>query len=173
MVGKPRAVRYLVAVVLLATLAACGHRNLIPSTSPTAAPASTATLERYARIIREQGAKYHVPPALIGAIVAVESGGNPYAQNPSGSAGLMQIKPATAARYGVTDLFDPVENITAGTRYLHDLLVRFHQDLRLAVAAYKTGPAAVSETGGIPPAGKNYVDRVMGLYATILEAMSP
>jgi soluble lytic murein transglycosylase-like protein len=85
----------------------------------------------------------------------------------------MQIKPATAARYGVTDLFDPVQNITAGTRYLHDLLVRFHQDLRLAVAAYRTGPAAVNESGGVPAGAKNYVERVMGFYETILEAMTP
>jgi soluble lytic murein transglycosylase-like protein len=172
--GNRRAARIFVAVVLGLALAACGHRkDVLPETAATASPSSTATLERYARIIREQGTRYRVPPALIGAIVAVESGGNAHALNPSGSAGLMQIKPATAARYGVTDLFDPVDNITAGTRYLHDLLVRFHHDLRLTVAAYKLGPAAVNASGGVPPSAKNYVERVMGIYDAVLEALNP
>jgi soluble lytic murein transglycosylase-like protein len=171
MIGNVRTARVLCALVI-ALVAGCGHRsNLVPEVTATARP--TKTLEQYARIIREQGARYRVPPALIGAIVAVESGGNARAENPSGAQGLMQLKPATAARYGVTDLFDPTANITAGTRYLHDLLARFHQNVVLAIAAYKLGPGAVNAEEGVPPGTRGYVDRVMGIYNEILEALAP
>ena len=154
-------------LILLATLVACGHKNgVLPTVPPT------ATLEQYARIINTQAASNHVPPALVGAIIAVESGGNAHATSPSGALGLMQIKPATAAHYGETDLFNPTANITAGTRWLlRDLLTRFHgQHSLLAVAAYKTGPAAVAAASGIPKGAENYVDRVMTTYNTILRA---
>jgi soluble lytic murein transglycosylase-like protein len=155
-------------VILLAALAACGHKNgVIPNVPPT------ATLEQYARIINAQAASNRVPPALVGAIIAVESGGNSRASNPSGAMGLMQIKPVTAARYGESDLFNPTANITAGTRYLHDLLTRFHGNIPFAVAAYKTGPAAVTAANGVPKGAENYVDRVMTTYTSILRAGDP
>ncbi len=160
----------------------CSHRNDLvpevaatssPSAGPTQAPITpTARLEHYATIIREQAERYHVPSALVGAIVAVESGGNPRAQSPSGAQGLMQLKPTTAAPYGITDLFDPEANITAGTRYLHDLLERFHQNITLAVAAYKMGPAAVHPDAGVPTASRTYVDRVMTWYNAIIDEMN-
>jgi hypothetical protein len=128
--------------ILLAVLAACGHKNgLVPTVPPS------ATLEQYAQIINAQAAINHVPPELVGAIVAVESGGNARATNPSGAMGLMQLKPATAARYGVTDLYNPTANITAGTRYLHDLLTRFHGNITLAVAAFQAGPSNQAPLG--------------------------
>jgi soluble lytic murein transglycosylase-like protein len=158
--------RLSIAVALLvAGLAACGHRNgLVPPLPPT------ATLEQYVRIINTQAATNHVPAALIGAIIAVESGGNPRATNASGTIGLMQLKRATAARYGVTDLYDPTANITAGTRYLRDLLARFHGNVSFAVAAYKTGPAAVTAARGVPDGSSSYVERVMAAYNAILRA---
>jgi soluble lytic murein transglycosylase-like protein len=150
---------------ILLALAACGHKSgLIPVVPPT------ATLERYARIIDEQAAIDRVPPALIGAIIVVESGGNPRATSPSGSVGLMQIKRATAARYGVSDLYDPVANITAGARYLRDLLARFRRNVTLAVAAYHAGPAAVSAAEGVPASSTGYVQRVLGAYDALLHA---
>ena len=101
--------RFIVGSVLAVSLAACGHRNdLIPQTS---GDVTTSRLETYARIIQDQGTRNHVPPALIGAIVYVESGGNPHAVGRSGTIGLMQLKPATAARYGVGDLENPTANI--------------------------------------------------------------
>lgn len=155
-------------VILLAVLAACGRKNgVIPEVPPT------ATLVQYTRIINAQAASNHVPPALVGAIIAVESGGNAHATNPSGAMGLMQIKAATASRYGETDLYNPTANITAGTRYLHDLLTRFHGNIPFAVAAYKTGPATVAAANGVPKGAENYVDRVMTTYNTILRAGDP
>ena len=106
----------------------------------------------------------HVPPGLIGAIIVVESGGNPRATGASGSMGLMQLKPATAARYGITDLYNPAANIAAGARYLRDLLARFRGNIPFALAAYTAGPAAIAAAGGIPPANRGYVDRVLTVY---------
>jgi soluble lytic murein transglycosylase-like protein len=156
-----------VFLLLVIVVAGCGHRSgLVPEVPPT------ATLEQYARIINAQSASTHVPAGLIGAVIAVESGGNARATNPSGSMGLMQLKRATAAHYGVTDLYDPTENITAGSRYLRDLIARFHENIRFAVAAYKTGPAAVEAAHGIPSGASNYVDRVMRVYDAFLQSAS-
>jgi soluble lytic murein transglycosylase-like protein len=94
----------------------------------------------------------------------VESGGNPRAVSKSGNIGLMQLKPTTAAGYGVTDLFDPIENIKAGARYLHDLLTRFGNNIPLAVAGYNAGAFAVQSARGIPAHTRPYVDHVMGIY---------
>jgi soluble lytic murein transglycosylase-like protein len=152
--------------MLVTGIAGCGHRALIPPLPPT------ATLEQYARIIYTQAASNHVPPGLIGAIIAVESGGNPRATSASGAMGLMQLKRATAAHYGVTDPYNPAANITAGARYLGDLLSRFRGNVPLAIAAYKMGPAAVIAAHGVPIGG-NYVERVMTVYNSILRAVDP
>ena len=149
--------------MLVAGLAGCGHRALIPAVPPT------ATLEQYARIIYAQAASTHVPPGLIGAIIAVESGGNPRATSASGAMGLMQLKRATAAHYGVTDPYNPAANIAAGARYLGDLLSRFHGNVTLAIAAYKVGPAAVLAAHGASIGG-NYVERVMAVYNALLRS---
>ncbi len=155
-------------VFIIAGLAACGRKSdLVPAVPPT------ATLDQYARIINAQAASNHVPPGLIGAIIAVESGGNAHATGPSGTMGLMQLKRATAEHYGVTDLYNPSENITAGARYLRDLLSRFHGNVTYAVAAYKTGARAVSEAHGVPASAGNYVGRVMSLYNAILREDIP
>jgi soluble lytic murein transglycosylase-like protein len=150
---------------VLVALVACGHKSgLIPVVPPT------ATLEQYDRIIDEQAAIDRVPPALIGAIIVVESGGNPRATSASGSIGLMQLKRTTAARYGVSDLYDPAANITAGARYLRDLLARFRRNVTLALAAYHAGPAAVVAAGGVPASSTGYVQRVLGAYDALLRA---
>jgi soluble lytic murein transglycosylase-like protein len=84
----------------------------------------------------------------------------------------MQLKRATAAHYGVTDPYNPAANITAGARYLRDLLARFKGNVTLAIAAYKVGPAAVVAAHGVPMGG-NYVERVMAVYNTILRSEDP
>lgn len=155
--------RFAAFAILVAGLAGCGHRNgLIPPVP------STATLEQYVRIINAQAASNHVPPGLIGAIIAVESGGNSHATSASGAMGLMQLKRATAARYGVTDLYNPAANIAAGTRYLRDLLSRFHGNVTLAIAAYKIGPAAVMAAHRVPASSSGYVQRVMTAFDSIV-----
>ncbi len=95
-------------------------------------------------------------------MIAVESRGDPSAVSATGAAGLMQLMPATALTYGVGNRFDPEENVTAGCRYLHDLLARYHNDLSLALAAYNAGPGAVDAHHGVPsfPETRAYVARV-------------
>jgi soluble lytic murein transglycosylase-like protein len=101
-------------------------------------------------------------PALVAAVAAVESGFNPRAVSPAGAVGVMQLMPGTAAELGVSDPFDPAQNVRAGARYLRNLLDRFGK-LELALAAYNAGPGAVERYGGIPPYRETveYVKKVL------------
>ena len=90
-------------------------------------------------IIQEAGQRYRIDPALIRAIIQAESGGNPLAVSRAGARGLMQLMPETAAELGVTNPFDPTQNIMGGTSYLRRLLDRYRGDVKLALAAYNWG----------------------------------
>ena len=123
--------------------------------------------KRYADIIARVAREQKVEPALLHAVITVESAYNPRARSPKGATGLMQLMPATAKRYGVTDLLNPVENIRAGARYLRDLLAMFDNNMRLAIAAYNAGEGAVMRSGkAIPnyPETRAYVPRVLQHY---------
>jgi soluble lytic murein transglycosylase-like protein len=106
---------------------------------------------------------------LVRAVVQVESGFNPYAHSPKGAKGLMQLMPATAREFGVTNPYNPVENVRAGTAYLRQLLDRYDNNEELALAAYNAGPNAVDKYGEtVPPyrETRNYVqkiDRIAGV----------
>jgi soluble lytic murein transglycosylase-like protein len=104
----------------------------------------------YDPFIAEAASKYGVPFSLIKAVISVESDFEPYAVSHAGARGLMQIMPETARDLGVTDAFDPRENIFAGARYLKELLSRFDGDLPLALAAYNAGPDRVGSLGKVP-----------------------
>ncbi len=108
-----------------------------------------------------------VDPALVKAIIANESGFNASATSSVGAQGLMQLMPGTASALGVTDAYDPAQNVAGGTKYIRQLLDRFNGDVRLAVAAYNAGPGAVEKYGGVPPYAEtqNYVQNVLASYA--------
>ncbi len=96
-------------------------------------------------------------------MIRAESHGDPSAISRAGAQGLMQLMPETAVQYGVLNPFDPFANVEGGTRYMHDLLKRYRGNVKLALAAYNAGPAAVDARHGIPPFAETraYVARVV------------
>jgi hypothetical protein len=116
---------------------------------------------RYAEIIDRLAAREGVDARLVRAVIEVESGYRPTARSPKGAMGLMQLMPATARQYAVTNPYDPAANIEAGIKHLKSLLARFPR--ALALAAYNAGDAAVERFGGIPPYAetRNYVSRIL------------
>lgn len=116
-------------------------------------------IERYAR-------QFRVDPVLVRAVIQVESNFDPRCVSKKGARGLMQLMPATAKRYGVTDVHDPEQNIRGGVNYLRDLLVLFRDDLTRVLAGYNAGENAVLRYGGIPPYDETitYVQRAMTVF---------
>ncbi len=122
--------------------------------------------QRFAGDVHRIAAKHRLEPALLHAVISAESSYNPWAVSPKGAMGMMQLMPATADRFGVSNPYDPLANMNGGARYLRWLLDRFN-DPRLAVAAYNAGEGAVQKYGNqIPPYAEtqNYVVRVMDFY---------
>lgn len=132
---------------------------------------------KFAPLIERNAKLHHVDPALVKAMIAVESAFEPAAVSPKGALGLMQLTPDTGARYGVVadkvrsveqKLLDPAINLSIGTRYLRDLLALFANDLSLALAAYNAGEQAVRHyKQSIPPfpETQEYVKLVRQFYA--------
>ncbi|MYM54856.1 lytic transglycosylase domain-containing protein [Thalassovita mangrovi] len=125
-------------------------------------------------IVRAQGPRMlistigtRVSPALVLAVIAVESGGRADAVSKAGAEGLMQLIPATAERFGVDDSLDADENIRGGVAYLDWLLGEFGGDPILALAAYNAGEGAVRDHNGVPPFGetRDYVPKVLAAYS--------
>lgn len=117
-------------------------------------------------LLREAGAAHHLDPDLLASVVHAESGGEPRVVSRAGAGGLMQLMPGTATQLGVRDRFAPEQNVAGGTAYLDALLMYYHDDLALALAAYNAGPAAVDRYRGIPPYAetRRYVQRVIHDY---------
>jgi soluble lytic murein transglycosylase-like protein len=118
------------------------------------------------RLAEEAARRHGLDPALVLAVVSVESGFEPGAVSPKGAQGLMQLMPRTAAALGVADARDPEQNLDAGVRHLEALLRLYGGDLRRALAAYNAGEGAVERHGGVPPyrETRDYVRKVLERY---------
>ena len=134
-------------------------------------PASVAPPPAQIQQLVEKSAKAHnVDPLLVQSVIQVESNYNHYAVSPKGAQGLMQLMPGTARMLGVSNSFDPAENIEAGVKYLR-YLQNVYRDDRLALAAYNAGPKAVDRYKGAPPYAEtqDYVNQVGQRYRTAKE----
>lgn len=123
----------------------------------------------YENLIHAAAQKHGLDEKLITEVIAVESNFNPKAVSSKNAQGLMQLLPETARAYSVRDIFDPAQNIEAGTHYLKDLLARYRGNLKLALAAYNAGPEMVDRYGGIPPfpETQNYVTQIATKMASL------
>ena len=120
----------------------------------------------YHSLIEKIADQHRVDPALIKAMVRAESSYNPKALSPAGAMGLMQLMPATAKELGVSDSYDPEENLHGGIRYYKRLLKRYAGDVELALAAYNAGMGSVELFNGVPPfkETRKYIKRVKTYY---------
>ena len=151
------------------------YREPAPSPETSAQPQAPIDpkLQHLQPIIERVAAHHGVSPALVGAVIAVESNGNPLARSAKGARGTMQLMPGTAARYGLNNpqaLGDPERNIDAGVRHLKDLLSQYHGNVVLALAAYNAGAGAVARYHHhIPPYRETmlYVPAVLARSATL------
>ncbi|MCL5283166.1 MAG: lytic transglycosylase domain-containing protein [Armatimonadetes bacterium] len=136
---------------------ASGQISLSPN-SLLGTPALQSIIERNASL-------NGLDPALLNAVINAESGGNPQSISKAGAMGLMQLMPGEVRQYGVTDPFDPEQNVAAGAQHLAGLLQHYNGNLSLALAAYNAGVGAVAKYGGIPPypETQSYVQRILSL----------
>jgi soluble lytic murein transglycosylase-like protein len=131
-----------------------------------------ARAAQYDSIIEKAAKSAALEPNLLRAVIVVESGFNSRARSKRGAVGLMQLMPATASRFGVSNPYDPKQNVHAGARYLKFLMDRFGQNIRLALAAYNAGEEAVERNGRqIPPFTETmaYVPKVLRIYRMLSE----
>ena len=142
------------------------HRILLQRFAFQNVPVPTDGSLPYAGLIDRYARRYNLDWRLIAALIEVESGFNPWAISPRGAIGLMQVIPETAILYGITDLFNPRDNIRVGVAYLRYLMDTYHGDVEQALAAYNAGPGPVARYGGLPPYRETqiYVRRVLAVY---------
>ena len=134
--------------------------STVPSSAISDKKLSQADLNE---MLARAGREHNLDVDLLASLVKAESGGNPRARSQAGAQGLMQLMPQTAGDLGVHDSYKPDQNVRGGSTYLDSLLVRYHDNLALALAAYNAGAAAVDKYHGIPPyhETKVYVARVI------------
>lgn len=172
MTGKDALVKLRLSAVLLA--AAAFAVPTFANTKPLAAHALPRPVPAYlAEIINDASEKYGVDPNLIAAVAFKESRYNPNAVSRTGAEGIMQLKPKTARYLGVTNSFDPRQNVFGGVKYLRKLLDQFDGNVEYALAAYNAGPVLVARAG--PKATEEaveYVATITKYYRAALAALS-
>ena len=148
----------------------------VPANSQTSAPtqgasaktasATTPPLPSLDQVVSSASATYHLDPDLVNSVIHAESGFNAHAVSRKGARGLMQLMPGTASELGVTDAFDPQDNVMGGSLYLRTLLEFYNFDLVKALAAYNAGPWRVQQYRGVPPFRETraYVARIVHEY---------
>ena len=132
-------------------------------------PSYSRNKNAFDQLIRQAAQQHGVSEGLVKAIMHTESGFNIHARSPVGAQGLMQLMPATARRFNVSNAYDPQQNIFGGVKYLSWLLKRFNGDTRLAIAAYNAGEGNVDKYGDVPPfrETRDYVKRVTSRYQNL------
>jgi soluble lytic murein transglycosylase-like protein len=151
-------VLHIVVVALIYAVCFWVGRHLEAQTSPQDI--------KFHDVIAEAAKSHNVHPALIAAVIHAESNFNPRARSHAGAAGLMQINPPTRQYLRLKNVYNPRQNVEAGTRYLRELMDRFDGDVVLALAAYNAGPGAVMRYDGVPPYSETqaYVKKVLAFY---------
>ncbi|MEM9754500.1 MAG: transglycosylase SLT domain-containing protein [Pseudomonadota bacterium] len=154
--------------IALAHMAGASETGALPIMQPDGLQRLAAT---HGRDILAASVGTDVSPALVLAVIAVESSGRPDAVSGAGAEGLMQLIPATADRFGVQDPFDPQQNIGGGVAYLHWLLGEFDRDEILALAGYNAGEGAVQRSGGVPDYAetRDYIPKVLATWTLVRE----
>jgi hypothetical protein len=146
-----------------------------PPASAPVPPPSNSKDETYAPIIEKYANNYRIDPSLIRSIIAKESGFNPKAISPKGARGLMQLMPDTAKRLGVSNSFDPEQNIHGGIKHFRSLMDSFNEDIELSLAAYNAGENRVQRLGRIPDIREtqDYVQSITKLFDKTKSARKP
>ncbi len=139
------------------------EKKIIAKVLPKTTGPTDPVWKRYQTEIDRAAKESGLDSALIVSVIKAESSGDPNAVSPAGASGLMQLIDSTASQYGVSDRFDPAQNVSGGARYLKDMLDRYGS-LKLALAAYNAGPGNVDRYGGVPPFDETnrYIDKVIG-----------
>ena len=150
--------------------------TLNSSRQPPSESLSPAEIDR---IVEDAAARHHVDPNLVRAVIKVESNFNPSAVSRKGAMGLMQLMPATARKFNVSNPFDPRQNVDAGVQHLKRLLDNFGGNVGLTLAAYNAGEKAVNRNNGVPPYAETlqYLRRFKGFYSgqtsTLISSSAP